>query len=111
MTKTKRNYKLQDVYDYLQRFYGLEWRRYQIKDHQNERTIRSNDFSDINEDGFYVVAIVYQDLKRKTVSLNVDNNRLEIYEINPHLHHYKQPSVSWRKYLQLIRSKEHTLIQ
>ena len=106
---TKRNYKLQDVYDYLQQFYNLEWRRYQIKDNKTERSIRVNDFSDINEESFFVVAIVCQGLKRKTVSLSVDNNRLEVYEINPNLHHYNSPAMDWKKYLEFRYANEQCL--
>ena len=106
---TKRNYKLQDVYDYLQQFYNLEWRRYQIKDDKTERSIRLSDFNDINEQSFFVVAIVRQGLKRKTVSLSVDNNRLEVYEINPYLHHYSPPTMDWKKYLELRYANEQGL--
>ena len=107
---TKRKYRLLDVYDYLLKYYNLEWRLYQIKDfdidhNAQERGFRAWDFDANNSSRLFVVAIVYQNGSRKTVSLSVTNDMLEIYEITPYMHHYKQPEVSWADYLSSIYSQ------
>ena len=99
----KRNYRLKDVYDYLMKYYNLEWRGYQIKDsslkhNNNERGLRSWDFN-TTKTYFSVVAIVYEGAKQKTISLTVSNDNLRIYEVNPYLHHYKEPEVHWQDFL------------
>ena len=101
-----KNYKMSDIYDYLQQFYNLEWRKYQIKDGKTERGIVQSDFSDTKKSSFYVIAIMYQGANQKTVSLSVDNDKLEVYEINPYLHHYDKPTVDWKDYLKLGYSNE-----
>ena len=103
------NYKMCDVYDYLQQFYNLEWRKYQIKDGKTERGITQLDFKDKQKSSFYVIAIMYQGAKQKSVSLSVDNDKLEVYEINPYLHHYDKPAVDWADYLQARYSNTNTL--
>ncbi len=99
----KRSYRLKDVYDYLVEYYGLEWRGYQIKDYNfnendPERGLRAWDFNS-TKTSFWVVGIVYDGAKRKTVSLDVSNDNLVIYEITPYLHHYKAPEIEWKDYL------------
>jgi len=100
----KRNYKLQDVYDYLKQEYNLEWRLFQIKarnvDYSDyERGVRAWNFGGKDGTELCVIAIVYQNNKRKTVRLRVTNDELEIYEINPYLHYYKAPKVEWKDFL------------
>jgi len=107
----KRNYKLCDIYDYLLRFYNLEWRLYQIKDfdtkhNDDERGIRKCDF---NNEHIWVIAIVYQNNRRKDVSLKVSNDNLEVYEINPLLHHYSAPNMEWKEFLSQRYSQEQWL--
>jgi len=97
----KRKYKLSDVYDYLLRFYNLEWRLYQIKDFDtdyngNERGIRS---WDLKTDYIWKIALVYQNNKRKDVSLKVSNDKLEVYEVNPYMHHYDKPDREGKEFL------------
>ncbi len=104
-----KNYKMCDIYDYLQQFYNLEWRKYQIKDGKIERSITQSDFSETQKSSFYVIAIMYQGANQKTVSLSVNNESLEVYEINPYLHHYDKPMVGWVEYLQSRYSNENTL--
>ena len=104
-----KNYKMCDIYDYLQQFYNLEWRKYQIKDGKCERCITKSDFSDTPKSSFYVIAVMYQGTKKKSVSLSVDDERLEVYEINPCLHHYNKPAVDWLEYLHSRYSNQNTL--
>jgi hypothetical protein len=111
----KRNYKLQDVYDYLIRYYGLEWRGYQIKDsslkhNNNERGLRSWDFN-TTKTYFSVVAIVYEGAKQKIISLSTSNENLVVYEVNPYLHHYKEPEVSWQDFLAQRYGQEQDLVK
>ena len=104
----KRNYKISDVYDYLQQFYGLEWQRYLVKDGNNERSLRAEDFND-EHSHFYVIAIMLQGTKQKTVSLSVSNDRFEVYEIKPYLHRYNKPEVDWKEYLNVIYGNNQCL--
>ena len=110
----KRNYRLKDIYDYLKQYYNLDWRLYQIKDHQidhnaQERGIRAWDFDNKNKTTLYVVAIMYGGVRRKSVSLYVSNQRLEIYEITPYTHHYKAPKVEWQDFLSSRYNQEQML--
>ena len=104
-----KNYRMCDIYDYLQQFYNLEWRKYQIKDGKTERGFTQIDFKDIQKASFYVIAIMYQGANQKTVSLSVNNDRLEVYEISPNLHRYDKPNVGWAEYLQVRYNNENTL--
>ena len=109
----KRNYKLKDVYDYLMKYYNLEWRGYQIKDssmkhNNNERGLRSWDFN-TTKTNFSVIAIVYAGPKQKVISLSVNNENLIVYEVNPYLHHYKEPEVHWQDFLARRYAQEQDL--
>jgi hypothetical protein len=108
-----RLYGLQDVYDYLMRFYNLEWRGYQIKDFRNkgdnyERGISSWDFRDDKAD-FQAIAILYLGAKQKTVKLDVSNDELSIYEIEPERRHYAKPKITWKQFLDRMYGQEQCL--
>lgn len=110
---SKRNYKLKDVYDYLLEHYGLEWRLFQIKDFgvkdKGERGVRAWDIGGRSGTELGAIAIVYTKEKQKTVRLRVTNDELEIYEITPYLHYYKEPQVKWKEFLAERYSQEQTL--
>lgn len=105
----KRNYKLKDIYDYLLEYYNIEWASYTIIDNSYQRGIRSFDFNGENKDSLHVIAVAYCGSRIKEVSLEVSNDTLVVYEINPYLHHYKAPKVQWQDFLAQRYSKEQTL--
>jgi hypothetical protein len=98
----RRKYELKDIYDYLLRFYNLEWRLYQVKDYDTEynggeRGMRAWDVED--NGNIWLIALMYQNNKRKSVSLRISNDSLEIYEINPYLHYFPKPEIEWKEFL------------
>ena len=105
----KRNYNLKDVYDYLLEFYNIEWSSYLINDNGVQRGVRNFDFNGKDDERLQVIAIAYCGSRIKTIRLDVDNNSLIVYEINPYLHHYKEPNVEWKKYLAQRYNEQQTL--
>ena len=95
----KRNYKLQDVYDYLKEYYNLDWKLCQIISLNDQHGVRQWNFDGKEGIELCVIAIVYMGEKQKHIRLRVTNDEFEIYEINSHLHYYKSPKVQWKDYL------------
>ena len=108
---TKRNYKLKDIYDYLLGYYNIEWASYTIIDNGYQRGVRNFDFNGKYDDHLKVIAVAYCGSRIKTISLEVNNDTLVVYEINPYLHHYKAPKVQWQDFLAQRYSQEQTLIK
>lgn len=108
-----RNYKLKDIYDYLLKYYNLKWLSYKIKDVTadkiQERSVRGCDFHGKKQDHLYVIAIMNQGAKHKTVSLSVTNDKLELYEINPYMHYYNKPEIEWKEFLSSQYNQENGL--
>jgi hypothetical protein len=90
---TKRNYELQDIYDYLLDYYDLEWKLFKVKDF---------DFTNsdaVDETSFSIITIVYSGKNRKRVRLTVSNDKFDVYEISPNKHSYTKPAFDWKRYL------------
>ena len=102
----KRNYRLQDIYDYLLEYYGLDWKMFMVSDFGLERGIRKYDFGGYSgkyKSKLSVDAIVYNGSKRQVLSLIVTNEDLSIG------FGYKKPETSWSDYLALKHHEEQTL--
>ena len=106
---TKRNYKLKDIYDYLLGYYNIEWASYTIIDNGYQRGVRNFDFNGKYDDCLKVIAVAYCGSRIKTISLDVDNESLLVYEITPYLHHYKVPEVKWKDFLAHRYNQEQSL--
>ncbi len=101
---TKRNYKLQDIYDYLLEYYGLTWNLFLINDFDVEHMVQKSDFNGKNRSCLTVTAITYRGSKRVPVWLNVSNKDLVVGVLQP-----IKPLIKWSDYLALKHHEELTL--
>ncbi|MFQ6724574.1 MAG: hypothetical protein ACLRFE_04520 [Clostridia bacterium] len=90
----KRNYEMQDIYDYLLQYYDLEWKLFKVKNIDFD----TNKVG-VDETNFSIVTVVYSNNKRKTVRLSVSNDKFDVYEINPKKHYYGKPAFDWKRFL------------
>lgn len=96
----KRNYKLQDVYDYLKEYYNLDWKQFHINDNNQDRSIRKGDFDGNWCTNLSIVAVVYKGSTRILIWLNVSNQDLSILgSSSPILKEISQPRVTWQDFL------------
>ena len=102
----KRNYKLQDVYDYLLENYNLEWAGYNVVEDGMERKVRSFDFGANRSDELMVIARMYSGSRLKTISLDVSNEYLRVGELKPIMKSYQEPATSWKKFLTQRHSEQ-----
>ena len=73
----KRNYKLQDIKDFLKEYYNLDWRHFYVLDNGKTRSIRLHDFK---QDRLFVGAIVYKGEKaRKIRFIDVTNYSFDVH--------------------------------
>lgn len=97
----KRNYKLQDVHEYLLEYYGLDWKMFLIDDFGLERIVEKSDFNGKDRSCLKVAAIMYNGTKRIPVWLNVSNHDLVVGVLQP-----IKPLVKWSDYLALKHNEE-----
>ncbi|MFQ6724575.1 MAG: hypothetical protein ACLRFE_04525 [Clostridia bacterium] len=100
----KRNYKLQDVSEYLLEYYGLDWKMFLIDDFGMERRITQKDFNVKDRSCLMAAAIMYHGSKRMPVWLNVSNHDLVVGVLQP-----IKPAIQWSDYLALKHHEEKTL--
>lgn len=99
-----RNYKLQDISEYLLEYYGLDWKMFVIDDFGMERRVRQNDFNGKNRTCLMVAAIMYQGSKRMPIWLSVSNRDLVVGVLQP-----IKPLIPWADYLALKHHEEQKL--
>ena len=100
----KRNYKFQDIREYLLEYYGLDWKMFLIDDFGTERLVTQKDFNGKDRSCLTVSAVVDRGSKRMTVWLNVSNHDMVVGILQP----IKAP-ISWGDYLALKHHEEQML--
>jgi len=101
----KRNYRLQDIHDYLLEYYHLDWKLFLVVDNGLERRVKQKDF-DINDPSRLMVqAVVSDGCKRRVLPLNVSNNNLTIgYGLN-------EPNIMWWPDYVALKYHEEQILQ
>lgn len=98
-------YNLKDIYDYLLKYYNIEWVGYMVFDNGVERTVQKKDFGGDNgkfESNLNVIAVVYHGSQRQNLWLNVSNRSFSI-DVNT------KPKISWQDFLVERYSQEQSL--
>lgn len=101
----RKNYTLQDIYDYLLEYYGYDWKLFLICDYDTERRVQKTDFSGDYRTNLNVTALLYKGGNRNRVFINVSNQNLKVWNGQP-----IKPLVEWSDYL-VLKHKEDKMLK
>ena len=96
---TERNYKLEDIKDYLYEEYELVWKDFDIRDEEVTRRVRDDDFFG---DSLNVEAILYKDARLLDKPLHVSNESLQVGG-------YPKEIDDWQDFVDSRKNKDLTI--
>ena len=100
----ERNYKVQDVADYLLEYYGFKWISFLVKDYDSYREIKKSDFSGPNKTLLLVTTLIFDGAQSMNVWINVSNKELRVWKGHP-----IKPLIPWPDYLAQRHNQEQNI--